>query len=122
MSARPHRFFLGGRRYSPAASLLLTAPFLLIVALVFVLPLAALLHESAFMPKATLAHYQRVFEQPAYLRVMFRTVRIAAIVTVATLLLGYPLAWAMTKRKGLGLALLIGCVLLPLWTSVLVRT
>ncbi len=122
MSARPNALFLGGRRYSPAASLLLTAPFLLVVLLAFILPLLTLLHESAFVPRATLANYERVFDQPAYLRVMLRTLRIAGLVTVVTLILGYPLAWAMSRRRGLGLAVLLGCVLLPLWTSVLVRT
>ncbi len=122
MTARPSRFVLGGRQYSPAASLALTAPFLLVIVLAFVLPLATLLHESAFVPHPTLANYARVFQQPAYLRIMLRTVRIAAEVTVMTVLLGYPLAWLMSRRQGLALALLVGAVLLPLWTSVLVRT
>ena len=122
MSARPSRFMLGGRTYSPAASLLLTAPFLLILLLAFVLPLLTLLHESAFVPHPTLANYQRVFVQPAYLRIMLRTIRIAALVTAATIVLGYPLAWVMSRKRGTGLAVLVGAVLLPLWTSVLVRT
>ena len=122
MTARPHAFILGGRRYSPAASLLLTLPFLMILLLAFVLPLLTLLHESAFVPRPTLANYERVFQQPAYLRIMLRTARISAIVTATTVVLGYPLAWLMSRKTGLGLALLIGAVLLPLWTSVLVRT
>ena len=121
-SSRPAAFRLGGRQYSPEASLLLTAPFLLILMLAFVLPLATLLHESAFVPRPTLAHYERVFVQPANLRILLRTLRIAALVTLATLMLGYPLAWLMSRRRGLGLALLLAAVLLPLWTSVLVRT
>ena len=122
MKRRPSAFLLGGRRYSPAASVLLALPFLLILLLAFVLPLLTLLRESAFVPAPTLAHYARVFEQPAYLRILLRTLAIAAEVTVATLLLGYPLAWLMSRRQGWRLALLLACVLLPLWTSVLVRT
>ncbi len=119
---RPSSFALGGRTYSPAASLALTAPFLLILLLAFVLPILVLLRESLFVPGPTLANYARIFEQPAYLRILFRTLRIAAEVTVAALLLGYPLAWLMANRQGWRLAFLLAAVLLPLWTSVLVRT
>jgi mannopine transport system permease protein len=122
MSRRPADFLLGGRQYSPAASLLLAAPFLLLVALVFVWPLLTLLRESLLVPAPTLEHYARAFHEPVYLRVMLRTLRIAALVTAACLVLAYPLAWVMGRSKGLGLALLAAAVLLPLWTSVLVRT
>jgi mannopine transport system permease protein len=122
MSARPASFVLGGRRYSPAASLLLAAPFLLILALAFLLPLAMLLRESLLVPSFSFTNYEKVFDQPVYLRVMFRTLRISAIVTVVTLLLAYPLASLMARARGLLLGLLLLSVLLPLWTSVLVRT
>jgi mannopine transport system permease protein len=122
MSARPASFMLGGRRYSPAASLLLATPFLLILALAFILPLAMLLRESLFVPSFNFTNYEKIFDQPVYLRVMFRTLRISAIVTVITLLLAYPLASLMARARGLLLGLLLLSVLLPLWTSVLVRT
>jgi mannopine transport system permease protein len=122
MSARPASFMLGGRRYSPAASLLLATPFLLIIALAFILPLAMLLRESLFIPSFSFTNYERVFDEPVYLRVMLRTLRISAIVTVVTLLLAYPLASLMVRARGLLLGLLLLSVLLPLWTSVLVRT
>jgi mannopine transport system permease protein len=122
MSARPASFILGGRRYSPAASLLLAAPFLMIIALAFILPLAMLLRESLFVPSFSIANYEKVFDEPVYLRVMFRTLRISALVTIITLLLAYPLAALMARTRGLLLGLLLLSVLLPLWTSVLVRT
>lgn len=110
------------RRFGPVASLLLLAPFLLLTLLVFILPLGVLLRESLFVPEFGLAHYARVFDQPVYLRVMGRTLRIAAIVTAATLLLAYPLAMVMARARGWVLGVLVLCVMLPLWTSVLVRT
>lgn len=119
---RPAAFWLGGRRLSGAASLALLTPFLLLVFVVFLLPLGTLLRESLFVPSPTVDNYARVFGEPVYLRVMWRTLRIAAIVTAATLLLAYPLALVMARAKGLALALLAAAVLLPLWTSVLVRT
>jgi mannopine transport system permease protein len=122
MSARPASFMLGGRQYSPAASLLLAVPFLAIIALAFILPLAMLLRESLLVPSFSLTNYEKVFDQPVYLRVMLRTLRISAIVTLITLLLAYPLASLMARARGLLLGLLLLSVLLPLWTSVLVRT
>ena len=122
MSSRPHRWLLGGRHYSVAASLALAVPFLILAFVTFLLPLGSLLHESLFLPEPTLAHYERAVTAPVYLRVMLRTLRIAAIVTVLALLLAWPLALVMARSTGLKLAILVASVLLPLWTSVLVRT
>jgi len=44
MTTRPSSFMLGGRAYSPAASLLLATPFILVMILAFLLPLFTLLH------------------------------------------------------------------------------
>jgi mannopine transport system permease protein len=122
LSRRPSSWVLGGRHYSPAASLLLASPFLLLALVTFLLPLGSLLHESLFLPAPTLAHYERALGEPVYVRVMLRTLRIAALVTLLTLLLAWPLAWAMSRAGGVKLAILVASVLLPLWTSVLVRT
>lgn len=122
MSPRPARWLLGGRHYSEVASFALAAPFLILAFVTFILPLGSLLHESLFLPAPTLAHYERAVTEPVYLRVMLRTLRIAVSVTVLTLLLAWPLAWLMARSSGLKLAILVASVLLPLWTSVLVRT
>jgi mannopine transport system permease protein len=119
---RPSSFVLGGREFSPAASLLLAAPFFALAVLVFVLPLVTLLTESLFTPEFGLAQYSRALGEPVYLRVMWRTLRIAVLVTAAALVIAWPLAWVMSRASGLKLALLFAAVLLPLWTSVLVRT
>lgn len=61
-------------------------------------------------------------EQAIFLSVLGRTLLIAGLVTAGTLILGYPVAYALTiaPRGIAGLMLLM--VLLPLWTSLLVRT
>jgi mannopine transport system permease protein len=115
-------FVRSGRLLSPALSLALIVPALAVLFLAFILPLATLLHESFLVPNFTTANYQRVFDDPVYVRVMWRTLRVAFYVTVLSLLLGYPLAYLMARSSGLKLALLAMCVMLPLWTSVLVRT
>ncbi|ANT53992.1 ABC transporter permease [Mesorhizobium amorphae CCNWGS0123] len=61
-------------------------------------------------------------EQAIFLQVFMRTFFVAAAVTLATLLLGFPLAYLIASApKGLA-AILIVAVLLPFWTSILVRT
>ncbi|TPI85256.1 ABC transporter permease [Mesorhizobium sp. B2-8-9] len=61
-------------------------------------------------------------EQAIFIQVFLRTFFVAASVTLATLILGFPLAYLIANvPKGLA-AILIVAVLLPFWTSILVRT
>ncbi|HPE60046.1 MAG TPA: ABC transporter permease [Thiolinea sp.] len=61
-------------------------------------------------------------QERVYLSIFSRTLQIAGIVTLLCLLLGYPLAYLLaTLPTGTGNLLLI-LVLLPFWTSLLVRT
>ena len=57
-----------------------------------------------------------------YIQLYGKTLKIAVIITVLTLLLGYPLAYVIsgTSAKVAGIMLIF--VLLPFWTSLLVRT
>ncbi len=68
-----------------------------------------------------LQNYGELAHNPLYRTVLFRSMRIAASVTILALLLGYPLAYYLsfyaTKRK----ELLYQLVIIPLWASYLVR-
>ena len=57
-----------------------------------------------------------------YVQLYGRTLRLALIITVLTLLLGYPLAATLAKASTRTANLLLVLVLLPFWTSLLVRT
>jgi mannopine transport system permease protein len=116
------RLRLGGRHISVAASAVLLAPFFALLLVVFVYPLLSLLSLSVLEPHPTLANYGRVFDNPVVLRVMLRTGWISLLTTALALVLGFPIAYMMTKVRGAVAALLTACVLLPLWSSVLVRT
>jgi putative spermidine/putrescine transport system permease protein len=61
-------------------------------------------------------------EQAIFLRVFARTFLVAATVTLATLVLGFPLAFLISSVPKTVGAILIVAVLLPFWTSILVRT
>ena len=68
----------------------------------------------------TLEAYQRFFV-PIYLTILIRTFVVAIISTVICLALGYPVAYAIA-RSGRWKNLLLFLVVLPFWTSFLVRT
>ncbi|MCC7271247.1 MAG: ABC transporter permease [Alphaproteobacteria bacterium] len=98
----------------------LAAPAALLLAALFAYPLLDLLRLS--LEHGSLAHYEAVFSGGLYVRVLWNTARIAVIVTVACAVLGYPLAhFLATAPRGWALFGLL-CVVLPFWTSLLVRT
>ncbi|XWN33441.1 MAG: ABC transporter permease [Devosia sp.] len=105
-----------------AGSALLVAPFLILMALGFLYPLLDLLRLSVAEPELGLSNYQRLVEEPVYARVFLRTVWIAFATAVLALILGFPVAWFMARASGWTAAIVAICVLLPFWSSVLVRT
>ena len=96
---------------------LLLAPAFLYVVLVFVVPLLRVLVLSVTDPSVSMAHYRRIFTVPLYLHVLATTFKNALLVTVACLLLGYPLAYVMVRRGGrLAVVLLERCASI-LWIT-----
>jgi putative spermidine/putrescine transport system permease protein len=61
-------------------------------------------------------------DQAVFLRVFGRTFLIATLVTLATLALAFPLAFLMTNLRPAMAGIVLVLVLLPFWTSILVRT
>jgi putative spermidine/putrescine transport system permease protein len=61
-------------------------------------------------------------DQAIYGTIFVRTFTISAGVTLITLVLGFPLAWLLANLSGPTATRLILLVLLPFWTSILVRT
>jgi mannopine transport system permease protein len=103
-------------------TLVLIAPLVLLLAWAFFLPIGRLLLTSVTQPSLSLARYERLLAEPLYLQVILRTVRIAFICTAGALLLGYPVAALMAQPGRILPKVAAACVLIPLWTSVLVRS
>ncbi|MEP9399486.1 ABC transporter permease [Mesorhizobium sp. KR2-14] len=61
-------------------------------------------------------------DQAIFLGVLGRTLFVAGLVTLATLILGYPVAYVLTIAPAAVASVMMLMVLLPLWTSLLVRT
>jgi spermidine/putrescine transport system permease protein len=94
----------------------------------FAVPILIMLVYS-FMPRGiyggvdpgfTLGNYARFFD-PLYLRILQRTIVIAVVCTLLCLLIGYPMAYVIA-RSGRWKHFLLFMVVLPFWTSFLVRT
>ena len=99
---------------------LLALPGLLFLTVFFGYPLLELLIRSLTDPSP--ANYAIFVESPVYARVLVTTFRTALLVTVICLLLGYPYAYMMHRSGPRATAVLAALVLLPFWSSLLVRT
>lgn len=120
--ARAAHDVASARQLSAKASWLLLLPVLVLLVGVFFAPVAELFSLSLFDPVLTTEHYSMVFSEPLFLRVMRRTMQISFVVALLAVVLGFPIAFVMSQAKGM-LPVVIGvCVLVPLWTSVLVRS
>ena len=101
---------------------LLVLPSLTLVLVVFIYPLVRFLSLSLFDPTLTWSHYEKMFTVPVYLRILWTTLRISFAVTLMTFVLGYPVAFLLATTKSSKAALLLPLVVVPFWTSLLVRT
>jgi putative spermidine/putrescine transport system permease protein len=111
-------------------TVLLLAPPLLWIAVVYLGSLFALLLQSFYslddfsgliVHEFTLSTYAQLFER-ANLEVILRTVLMAAIVTVASAILAFPIAYFAARfAKGPMKALFYLAVMMPLWSSYLVK-
>lgn len=95
-------------------------PALILLFVFFLFPVVRMLGLS--LEGGTLDWYAKALGEGLYLRVMWNTFEIALLVTLFCLLLGYPLGFLIATTTPGWATFGFICVLLPLWTSVLVRT
>jgi spermidine/putrescine transport system permease protein len=115
--------------YSRAYKATVTIPPLLWVTVFLLIPYAILFCYSfwSVSPQQTIVHnwnlqnYAQLIRNPIYISVLFRSMRIAASVTLLALLLGYPLAYHLSFHAAKRKDLLYQLVIIPLWASYLVR-
>ncbi len=109
----------------------LVGPALLLFVIFFVLPFAVMAVLSVLSGNpaqnpdvyVTARHYQRFLGDDLYHDALWSTLRIGIITTLASLLVGYPLAhWMARIKSRLGHALLLMAVIAPMLTGIVVRT
>jgi putative spermidine/putrescine transport system permease protein len=100
----------------------LMLPLLAYLAVFYAYPVLAMMLRSISEPSWTIENFARIFGNTVYLHVLWLTFRVALIVTLLTLLLGFPVAYLLARIDRAKSNLLMMLVLLPFWTSILVRT
>ena len=102
----------------------LSLPALIAVFVVIVIPVGWLFSLSFFdsSGQLSLVNYQKMIEYKSYARVFKTTFNVSILTTLLCILIGYPLAYFLSQipRRYVGFFMLT--VLLPFWTSLLVRT
>ena len=99
-------------------------PALVLLVAIYLYPLARLVVLSLTGADGGLGFdaYRRFLESSVYLGVLLRTFRVSLIVTVVCLVAAYPVSYVLTRVGAVPLRIIMVLVLLPLWTSILVRT
>jgi putative spermidine/putrescine transport system permease protein len=128
LGRRLSTYFYRHPRLSLALLLAVPVGWLVVVYLgsLFVLLLAAVWNVDPFTSKVvhtyTLDNFRRIVDEPVYRNVAWRTIRMAALVTVADALLAFPIAYYMARvASPRARNLLVVAVLMPLWASYLVK-
>jgi len=114
---------LRDRRRETLRLLLVASPAVLVVLLLLVIPVGWLFALSVYGEQGlTTAHYARIFADPTYRDSLWLTLHLSLIVTAACVLVGYPLAYLIAGLRPLWAGLCLSLVIIPFWTSLLVRT
>jgi putative spermidine/putrescine transport system permease protein len=101
---------------------LLALPAVAYLLLVYAVPLLLLLARAVIGPHGlTIAPLASFFADPFNWQVIANTLRIAALVTVVCLLIGYPTAFALAWSAGWTQAVLLAAIILPLSVGVVVK-
>jgi ABC-type spermidine/putrescine transport system permease subunit I len=97
-------------------------PALLFTAAVFLAPLWSVIYRSFADPGFTLAAYREIASSRLFSRVLVNTFDVSLTSTLVTLLIAYPMAYHLAKQTKRRRAMLMVLVLLPFWTSILVKS
>lgn len=100
----------------------LMLPVLLLLTLFFLVPVVTLLLRSIMEPTPGLQNYVELLGSQTYVRVFFNTFMVAGVVTLITLLLGFPTAWLLAILPQRWSRLMFAILLLSMWTNLLART
>lgn len=107
----------------------LAIPYLIWSALMLLLPMLLIVFYSFIQPgnsvvsfQLTLNNYIKFFTDKDFLIILWRSLTIAIKTTVLCLLLGYPIAYFISKCRKSVQSTLVLCITVPMWINMLVRT
>ncbi len=100
----------------------LVAPFLIVVAALYLGPILDILRVSFTDPQPGFQNYARLWESDSLVRILWTTFRVCALTTVLAVGLGYLVAYTVAHAATGERKLMLTVILLSFWISVLVRT
>ncbi len=102
----------------------LSSPALLLVLVILVIPVGWLFYVSFIGADGnfSLENYERMVARKSYSRIFITTFQVSILTTALCIVIGYPLAYFMSQLPTKWANLCLITVLLPFWTSLLVRT
>lgn len=117
----------GTSPHSAREPAVLLGPGLLFLLIAFFFPTLQLLMQSFIgtgdtAGQFTLAHYAKAFGDDFYAGIAWRTLKLSVLITLLCLLIGFPLAVVMARAPKAVRTALILIIVLPLMTSVVIRT
>lgn len=104
------------------STILLIAPITILLVVVLVLPLLAVLLPTVWEGGAvTLSRYLSFFQDPYYIKIFVRTLRIALICTLVCMILGIPTAYFISRVSKKWRGILMSIALFPMLTNSVIR-
>ena len=104
-------------------------PAILTVLCFFFIPILALLRVSfydfismgVFKPAFSFTWYIKFLTDPYYVHIILFTLKIAFLVTIISLIAGYPVAYYVVKSSGTKKVVCLLLIIIPLWTNLIVQ-
>lgn len=97
-------------------------PAFLLIVIFFVVPVLMLLVRSVLEPEPGLQNYQTLLGSTTYLRIFLNTFTVAGVVTIISIVIGYPVAWLLAIMPERWSRLVLAIIILSMWTNLLART
>ena len=117
------------QRYGWLKLLLLLLPSLVLITIYLIIPIIMLVVMSFYrssmfgvVPDFSFANYQQFTNSSLYVGLLIKSIRMALTVTAISLLVSYPFAYFLARASGRFKTALLILVMVPFWTSYLIRT
>lgn len=112
------RSFIG--KHGLKLLLIISVTFLLVF---MILPILDMFTKSVVDDNGfTWSYFKEFFSKSLYAKILLNTIRLSLIIGLITIVLGYPVAYLMNRVGSVLRCIIMGCVQIPFWTSLLVRT
>jgi mannopine transport system permease protein len=108
--------------YSPGLLIGMLLPIAALLAVGVGVPIERAISESFELGPSGRSAFSALLDDPVYWRVLLRTIVTAGVMTLVALLLAYPTAEFIARRSNRVRPLLLGLVLVPLWSATVART